>query len=53
MSARLTVTQNFQVISRSLLSVGGMVDYNSKIKKQMVQTHPSMNSILGLNHEQS
>lgn len=51
MSARLTVTQNFQVISRGLLSVGGMVDYNSKMKK-MVQIHSSMNSFLGLNHKQ-
>lgn len=51
MSARITVTQNFQEISRGLLSVDGMADYNFKIKK-MVQICLSMNNIFMGFHNQ-
>lgn len=51
MSARITVTQKFQEISRGLLSVDGMADYNFKIRK-MVQICLSMNNIFMGFHNQ-
>lgn len=51
MSARIIVTQNFQEISRGLLSVDGMADYNFK-SKRMVQICLSINNIFTGLHNQ-
>lgn len=51
MSARITVAQNFQEITRGLLSADCMADYNFQIKKT-VQICLSMKKIFMCFHNQ-
>lgn len=51
MSARIIVTQNFQEISRGLLSVDGMADYNFKSKRMVQICLPINNIFTGLHNQ--